>query len=162
MLLEHFYFVSGLGQRSESKFNSHSSHYMVFQNCWHEPFFIKMVHTSRITLQNSLILGHLLPSVCHKYGMNRRRKSAHGTIIQWLQNAWTKGVTLFFQVFLSVFFDHQLSRPIRQGHRLPRLQGWWNMIWHNSNDKRFMLNFRIIKGTFLYIIHQIHNHSHNF
>ena len=31
------------------------------------------------------------------------------------------------------------------------------MIWHNSNDKRFKLNFRVTNATFLYILDQIHD-----
>ena len=89
--------------------------------------------------------------------MNKKRRITQSAIILWLQNEWNVGVSFFFQVLLSVFYRHHIYRPIRTCRRLPRIQGWWNMIWHNSNDKRFKLNFRVTKATFLYILDQIHD-----
>ena len=59
---------------------------------------------------------------------------------------------LCFQLALLAFNQQQITRPVsRSCPRLPRLQGWWDMVWNNFDDKRFKANFRITKGTFLYI-----------
>ena len=37
----------------------------------------------------------------------------------------------------------------------PRIQGWWANVWSYSDDVRFKKNFRITKGTFLFILAEI-------
>ena len=49
-----------------------------------------------------------------------------------------------------------IRRPIaRWCKRLPRTQGWWNIVWNTFDDKRFKQNFRMTKATFLYILHDV-------
>ena len=43
----------------------------------------------------------------------------------------------------------------RACRRFPRVQGWWGNIWNCSDDVRFRMNFRITKGTFLFILTEI-------
>ena len=116
-----------------------------------------MVPARKSNLQHSLFLGQLTSSLACKKKMNKKRRITQSAIILWLQNEWNVGVSFFFQVVLSVFCRHHIYRPIRKCRRLPRIQGWWSMIWHNSNDKRFKLNVRVTKATFLYILDPIHD-----
>ena len=115
---------------------------------------MKMAPKRNSNLQHSLFLGQLVSSLACKKKMNKGRKITQSAVILWLQNEWNVGVSFFFHVLLSVFYRHHIYRPIRTCRCFPRSQGWWNMIWHNSNDKRFKLNFRVTKATFLYILDQ--------
>ena len=53
-------------------------------------------------------------------------------------------------------YHHQVSRPIsRRCRRVDRVQGWWQIVWYSFDEKRFKMNFRITKATFLYVFKQL-------
>ena len=43
----------------------------------------------------------------------------------------------------------------RTCRRLPRNQGWWNVVWNTYSDSRFKRTFRVSRGTFEFILSKI-------
>lgn len=85
----------------------------------------------------------------------RKRKLTSRLLLENFRN-WNCKAGLCFQLVLLAFNQQQIARPIsRSCRRLPRLQGWWDMVWYNFDDKRFKTNFRVTKGTFLYIFGEL-------
>ena len=88
----------------------------------------------------------------------RKQKKKRQTFRLLLENFrnWNRAAGLSFQLVLLAFSLQRIARPIpRSCRRLPRLQGWWDIVWNSFDHKRFMTNFRITKGTFLYIIGEV-------
>ena len=85
----------------------------------------------------------------------RKRKLTYRLLLENFR-IWNHEAGLAFQLVLLAFNLQQIARPISRGcRRLPRLQGWWDMVWNNFDDKRFKANFHITKGTFLYIFGEL-------
>ena len=62
----------------------------------------------------------------------------------------------WFQLIMFLMNHQKMAiRTPRSCRRLPRVQGWWGNIWGCSDDTRFKTNFRITKGTFLFILAEI-------
>ena len=81
----------------------------------------------------------------------RKRKLRYRLLLENFR-IWNREAGLAFQLVLLAFNLLQIARPIsRSCRRLPRLQGWWDMVWNNFDDKCFKANFRISKGTCLYL-----------
>ncbi len=65
-------------------------------------------------------------------------------------------MSAFYQIMLIVFYQSTIRRPItRRCRRLPRVQGWWDIVWNSFDNKRFKQNFRVTQATFTYILHEI-------
>ena len=68
----------------------------------------------------------------------------------------TTMLTLYQLVLMAFYQISCIRRPItRRCKRLPRTQGWWNIVWNTFNDKPFKQNFRVTKAIFLYILHEV-------
>ena len=68
---------------------------------------------------------------------------------------WRVRVALSFQIVLLLQLSSERRPTTRRCKRLPRLHGWWNMVWTTFDDKRFKESFRVTRATFLLILNKI-------
>lgn len=85
-----------------------------------------------------------------------RRKLKHVLLLLHYSRRRKMLACLWFQVLLVLTNNKSVTiRPRRTCRRLPRVLGWWENIWSRSDDTRFKKNFRITKGTFLFILAEV-------
>ena len=102
-------------------------------------------------LANSLILE----AKKNRKERENRRKLKNLLLLELSRKRKTV-VCSWFQVILLLTNLQTVAVQIpRACRRFPRVQGWWGNIWNFSDDVRFRMNFRITKGTFLFILAEI-------
>ena len=86
----------------------------------------------------------------------RNRQKAVKMKLKLLRSLWRKRTAVLFRMLLTLF-NCLLSvpRPIRNCKRLPRGRDWFINMWNSNNDVRFEKNFRMTRGTFLFILNSI-------
>ncbi len=85
----------------------------------------------------------------------RRRRNIRHQVLLEISERWNQALLLYFNIIMLTY-HHQVSRPIsRRCRRVDRVQGWWQIVWYSFDEKRFKMNFRITKATFLYVFKQL-------
>lgn len=86
-----------------------------------------------------------------------RRKKIVALVSAVLQRRRNLSNIKAYLSLLCAEIEHfQSPQPrIRSCRRLPRNQGWWDLIWDKYDDDRFKQTFRVSRGTFEYILSKI-------
>ena len=97
------------------------------------------------------ILNHIIRE-------RQRRKRIQQCIVSMLtvRRRIIMNVCLLSQLILSRARNNAApARKQRSYRRFPRNQGWWENVWRNYSEKRFIKTFRVSRATFLYILSKI-------
>ena len=101
--------------------------------------------------RNNNIKAFILKRIIAK---NRRRQRMLGVIASAIcrRQRVIKTCLLIVILLLSQNFGKVHRRSCR---RLPRNNGWWDMVWRTYTDERFKKTFRVSKNTFQFILSRI-------
>ena len=82
---------------------------------------------------------------------NARRKAKIFLLLEVLRRRRQLAAAWLQIILLLTNVQNTVGRSPRTCRRLRRTQGLWANVWSYSDDVRFKKNFRITKGTFLFI-----------
>ena len=100
------------------------------------------------------LLSQISAMNSHRNNVNRKKRTRIRIFME-MYRKWRVRVALSFQIVLLLQLSSERRPTTRRCKRLPRLHGWWNMVWTTFDDKRFKESFRVTRATFLLILNKI-------
>ena len=106
---------------------------------------------------NTMVLAKslILEAKKNRKEREKRRKLKNILLLELSRKRKTVVCSWFQAILLLTNLQTVAVQTPRACRRFPRVQGWWGNIWNCSDDVRLRMNFRITKGTFLFILTEI-------